>query len=75
MRPQRTGRTTSVRVGRILHYVENREALMAFTSAWRHALDLADGVFDPIEDAFSEVEDMERRRFERSRSRSRCPLS
>lgn len=60
----------SVRVGRILLYVENREALLALTRAWRRALDLADGVFDPIEDAFTDAEKLERRRFERSLSRS-----
>ncbi len=60
----------SVRVGRILFIVEDREALLAITRAWRRALDLADGVFDPVEDTFTEVEKLERRRFERSLSRS-----
>ena len=56
----------SIRVGRILIYVENREALVTWTEALRRALDLADGVFGPIEDAFTEVEALERKRFERS---------
>ncbi len=64
----------SVRVGRILLYVENREALLSLTRAWRRALDLADGVFDPIEDAFTEVEKLEKRRFERSAARGYQPM-
>ncbi len=56
----------SLRVGRILLFIENREALVIWTEAVRRALDLADGVFGPIEDSFSEVEAAERKRFERS---------
>jgi hypothetical protein len=60
----------AVRVGRILLYVENREALLSLTAAWRRVLDLADGVFAPGDDIFTEVAELERRRFERSLNRS-----
>lgn len=36
-----------VRVGRLLVYVANREALESFLSAWREAEALADTVFGP----------------------------
>ncbi len=56
----------AIRVGRVLLYVEDRLALASWTEAWRRALDLADGVFGPVDDAFTEVERVERRRFERA---------
>lgn len=38
----------AVRVGRLLVYVHDREALEAFTDAWAKAADLADAAFGPI---------------------------
>ena len=37
-----------VRVGRVLVYVANREALASFTAAWAEAADLADKAFGPL---------------------------
>ncbi len=64
----------AIRVGRILLYIEDRGALATWTEAWRRALDLADGVFGPVEDAFAEAERVERRRFERSADRRFQPV-
>ncbi len=64
-----TGRPyISVRVGRVLLYLEDRAALVSWTEAWRRTLDLADG-FEPADDSFSEVEAAERRHFERTSKR------
>jgi len=38
----------AVRVGRILVYVEDRDALNAFRDAWSRATDLADSAFGPF---------------------------
>ena len=65
-----TGRPyISVRVGRVLLYLEDRAALVSWTEAWRRTLDLADGVFGPACDSFSEIEAAERRHFERTTKR------
>ena len=58
----------SVRVGRVLLYIEDRAALISWTEAWRRTLDLADGVFGPACDSFSEAAAAERCRFERTRT-------
>ncbi len=64
----------AIRVGRILLYIEDRGALATWTEAWRRALDLADGVFGAVDDAFTEAERVERRRFERSADRRVQPV-
>jgi hypothetical protein len=38
----------AVRVGRLLVYVEDREALGAFRDAWNRATELADSAFGPL---------------------------
>lgn len=57
----------AVRVGRVLVYVEDREALIAFTSAWRRAGRLGEALFPPVPDAFDLAEARARRDFERGR--------
>lgn len=59
----------TVTVGRVIVVVEDRAALASFESAWSRAVALADAVFGPEVDAFTEIEQARRRRFERSKQR------
>lgn len=58
-----------VRVGRTITYVEDRQALEAFTSAWRRASELGQQVFPAEPDGFAWAEAQARRRFEKSPER------
>jgi hypothetical protein len=57
----RTGRGhLAVTVGRVLQYLEDREALAALVEAVRRAQALADAVFGPVDDGFTRAEARER---------------
>lgn len=56
----------AIRYGRVLIYVEDHAALASLAGAVRQALEMAEAVFGPIEDAFTEAEREARQRFERT---------
>lgn len=55
-----------IKFGRVLLYLEDRTALDILAEAVQQATDMADAVFGPLEDAFTDAERRTRRRFERS---------
>lgn len=55
-----------IKFGRVLLYIEDRIALNILAEAVQQATDMADAVFGPLEDAFTDAERRARRRFERS---------
>ncbi|MGH3098191.1 MAG: hypothetical protein ACRDMV_19590 [Streptosporangiales bacterium] len=57
----------ALRVGQVLVYLEDREALDALRHAVRKAEHLADEVFGPVDDAFARAEAHARREFEKGR--------
>lgn len=57
----------ALRVGRVLLYLEDRDALMALCHAARRAERLADDVYGPVDDAFTPGEVWARREFEKGR--------
>lgn len=64
----RTGEAhLALRVGRVLVYLEDRDALLALGRAVRRAEELADEVYGPVDDAFTRAEADTRRRFEKYR--------
>ncbi|MGH3099227.1 MAG: hypothetical protein ACRDMV_24855 [Streptosporangiales bacterium] len=64
----RTGEAhIALRVGRVLVYLEDREALEALRHAVHSADGLADEVFGPVDDAFARTEAYARREFEKGR--------
>lgn len=67
-RASKTGQAhLCVRVGRVLVYVEDREALTSFTEAWQDASRLGEELFPPPADLFDLAEARARRDFEKSR--------
>lgn len=62
----RTGEAhIALRVGRVLLYLEDRDALDALRRAVGKAEALADGVYGPVEDEFTRAEARARAAFER----------
>jgi hypothetical protein len=61
----------ALRYGRVLLFVEDRDALAALADAVQAAYNLRDRVFGPPEDAFTKAERMSRRRFEHSGGHTR----
>jgi hypothetical protein len=57
----------ALRVGRVLLYLQDRDALDALRRAVRTAEGLADGVYGPVEDGFTRAEARARREFEKGR--------
>lgn len=57
----------ALRVGRVLVYLEDRDALDALRHAVHSAEGLADEVFGPVDDAFARAEAHARREFEKGR--------
>lgn len=55
-----------LKFGRILIYLEDRAALDALVQATHQAEGMADSVYGPVQDVFTEEEARARRRFERS---------
>jgi hypothetical protein len=55
-----------IKFGRVLIYVEDRASLDALAGAVGQALQMANAVFGPAKDAFTEAEAAARRRYERT---------
>jgi len=61
-----------VRVGRVITYVHDREALLAHLRAWQRAAEMATPVFGrDLDDPFVAAEERARARFEKSHVRAR----
>ncbi len=56
----------AVRVGRILIYVADHEALGCFVDAWRKAEDLGQRVFPEVRDVIWQAKQADRQHFERT---------
>jgi hypothetical protein len=55
-----------IKFGRVLFYLEDRQSLASLAEAIGQATDMANAVFGPVQDAFTDAEARARQRFERS---------